>query len=81
LFRESDFSSSGNTTNIEVVGIGAFTDPVNVTLRPLTVSQYQSSGATGCTLNPNDDPAESKRSVGLSPKPMPSCPELQSGVD
>ena len=47
-------------TSIDVISAGGFSDPINVTVRPLTVGQYQALGAPGCNLDSGDDPAERK---------------------
>jgi len=53
-FQEVDFSRG----SVVVERRGTITSPISVTIRPLTVAQYQTLGVTGCLITPGEDPAE-----------------------
>ena len=60
-FNEGDFSSNGDKVDIVVTKIGKNSAPLNISIHPLTIGQYQGlSGSTGCGLTFSENAAEGK---------------------
>ena len=61
-FENSDFSSTGDKVDILVIK-EANHAPLNISIHPLTIGQYQGlnrSGSTECVLTSSDNAAEGK---------------------